>query len=68
MNYTALICDDSMFMRTMIADILRGADIEVVGEAETGVQAIQEYQRLRPDIVTNRSSTTARSPPTRANR
>lgn len=52
MNYTALICDDSVFMRTMVADILKRADIEVVGEAGTGVEAIAEYQRLRPDIVT----------------
>jgi two-component system, chemotaxis family, chemotaxis protein CheY len=51
-NYTALVCDDSTFMRAMVGDILRKADIEIVGEAETGTQAIAEYERLRPDIVT----------------
>jgi two-component system chemotaxis response regulator CheY len=47
-----LVCDDAIFMRTMISDILSGAGYEVVGEAETGVQAIERYQALRPDLVT----------------
>jgi two-component system chemotaxis response regulator CheY len=47
-----LICDDAVFMRTMVADILRGAGYEVVGEAETGVQAVERYLALQPDFVT----------------
>jgi two-component system chemotaxis response regulator CheY len=47
-----LVCDDAIFMRTMISDILTGAGYEVVGEAETGVQAIERYRSLRPDLVT----------------
>jgi two-component system chemotaxis response regulator CheY len=47
-----LVCDDAIFMRTMISDILSGAGYEVVGEAETGVQAIERYKALRPDLVT----------------
>jgi len=47
-----LVCDDAIFMRTMISDILSGAGYEVVGEAETGVQAIERYRSLRPDLVT----------------
>ena len=47
-----LICDDAVFMRTMVADILRGAGYEVVGEAETGVQAVEQYKVLQPDLVT----------------
>jgi two-component system chemotaxis response regulator CheY len=46
------VCDDAIFMRTMISDILSGAGYEVVGEAETGVQAIERYRTLRPDLVT----------------
>jgi two-component system chemotaxis response regulator CheY len=46
------VCDDAIFMRTMISDILSGAGYEVVGEAETGVQAIERYRALRPDLVT----------------
>jgi len=47
-----LVCDDAIFMRTMISDILTGAGYEVVGEAETGLQAIERYRSLRPDLVT----------------
>ena len=52
MGHRVLVCDDAIFMRTMISDILSGAGYEVVGEAETGVQAIERYKALRPDLVT----------------
>src|SRR2546430_15128948 len=39
-------------MRTMISDILAQAGFDVVGEAETGVQAVEKYQQLGPDLVT----------------
>jgi two-component system chemotaxis response regulator CheY len=52
MNYTALVCDDSVFMRTMVSDILRHAGFEIVGEAETGTQAVAKYRELKPDLVT----------------
>lgn len=52
MSRTVLICDDAIFMRTMIADILTNAGYEVVGEAESGLQAVEKYKQLRPDLVT----------------
>lgn len=52
MSRKVLICDDAVFMRTMVADILRGAGYDVVGEAETGVQAVAQYKALQPDLVT----------------
>lgn len=52
MAHSVLVCDDAIFMRTMIADILSSAGYEVVGEAETGAQAVQKYQQLKPDLVT----------------
>ncbi len=52
MGHRVLVCDDAIFMRTMISDILSGAGYEVVGEAESGVQAIERYRELRPDLVT----------------
>ena len=52
MSHTVLICDDAIFMRTMIGDILRQAGFEVVGEAENGQQAVEKYRALRPDFVT----------------
>jgi len=39
-------------MRTMISDILEESGYEIVGQAETGVQAIERYKSLRPDLVT----------------
>ncbi len=52
MSHTVLIVDDAIFMRTMVGDILTQAGFEIIGEAETGLQAIEKYQQLRPDLVT----------------
>ena len=52
MSQTVLVCDDAIFMRTMISDILAQAGYEIVGEAETGAQAIERYKQLKPDLVT----------------
>ncbi len=52
MAHTVLVCDDAIFMRTMIADILTQAGYEVIGEAESGSQAGAKYRELKPDFVT----------------
>lgn len=52
MSRTVLIVDDAIFMRTMIADILEGAGFEIVGEASSGVEALEKYKELEPDLVT----------------
>ncbi len=52
MSHTILVCDDAIFMRTMISDILSQAGYEVVGEAETGTQAVERFKELNPDLVT----------------
>ncbi len=52
MSHTVLVCDDAIFMRTMISDILTQAGYEVVGEAESGSQAVERYKQLKPDLVT----------------
>jgi two-component system, chemotaxis family, chemotaxis protein CheY len=51
-NHTVLVCDDAIFMRTMISDILSQAGFEVVGEAESGIQAVAKYRERKPDLVT----------------
>jgi len=51
-SHSVLVCDDAIFMRTMISDILAQAGFEIVGEAETGVQAVDKYKQLKPDLVT----------------
>lgn len=52
MSHTVLICDDVVYMRTLMGDILQRAGFEVIGEAETGAQAVEKYKELRPDVVT----------------
>ncbi len=39
-------------MRVMILTILTNAGWAVVGEAENGLQAVERYKELGPDIVT----------------
>jgi len=49
---TVLLADDHMIVREGIRALLEAEDdIEVVGEAETGRQAIQLVKRLRPAVV-----------------
>jgi DNA-binding NarL/FixJ family response regulator len=49
---TVVIADDQALVRAGFRMILDAeTDIEVVGEASTGEEAIAEIQRLRPDIV-----------------
>ena len=52
MGHTVLVCDDAIFMRTMITDILTQAGYEVIGEAESGAQAVEKFRQLKPDLVT----------------
>ena len=52
MARTVLICDDALFMRTMLAEIMEQAGFEVVGQASTGAEAVRLYNELRPDLVT----------------
>jgi two-component system chemotaxis response regulator CheY len=52
MKSRILVVDDAIFMRRMISDILLNNGMEIVGEAETGIQAIELYKELEPDLVT----------------
>lgn len=47
-----LIVDDSLFMRMVIRDILENAGYVIAGEATNGEEAIQMYEKLRPDMFT----------------
>lgn len=46
-----LIVDDHALVRSGIASLLTANDIEVVGEAGNGLEAIEEARRLKPDII-----------------
>ena len=47
-----LVADDASFMRQMIREIVEAEGFEVCGEASDGVEAVEEYKRLHPDVVT----------------
>jgi DNA-binding NarL/FixJ family response regulator len=51
-SISVLIVDDQALVRTGFRMILEAeADLEVVGEAADGLQAIDEARRLRPDVI-----------------
>src|SRR3990172_1750612 len=53
MPYTVMIVDDAAFMRNMIKDVFGSMPgFSIVGEASNGVEAIERYKALRPDLVT----------------
>jgi two-component system chemotaxis response regulator CheB len=48
-----LIVDDSAVTRRMLADVLgEDAGVEVVGQASNGISAMQQIERLKPDVIT----------------
>lgn len=48
-----LTVDDSVFMRTVIRDMLsKDPSIEVVGTASNGIEALEKIQSLKPDVMT----------------
>ena len=52
MTVKVLIADDQSLVRGGLSHVLESADdLEVVGEAANGHQAISSARRLRPDVV-----------------
>ena len=47
-----LIVDDTKFMRNILRNILKKKDMEVVGEAVNGKDAVDKFKELKPDLVT----------------
>ena len=47
-----LIVDDTLFMRTLLKNILFSGGHDIVGAAGDGDEAIAKYQELKPDLVT----------------
>lgn len=52
MTTKVLVVDDAAFMRMMLSKILTDNGYEVVGEAANGAEAVEQYEKLKPDIVT----------------
>ena len=49
---TVLIVDDTKFMRNILKNILKKKELEIIGEASNGREAVEKYKELKPDIVT----------------
>ncbi len=47
-----LIVDDAAFMRKVLSDALAKGGHEVVGEAANGLEAVEQFQSLHPDVTT----------------
>ena len=48
-----LLVDDHLVVRMGLSAVLREVPrLQIVGEAETGVQAVDKYRSLKPDLVT----------------
>ena len=52
MGARVLIVDDALFMRTMLRNIFVESGFDVVGEAGSGVEAVERYRELSPDLTT----------------
>ena len=54
MNITelkVLICDDSILVRKKLTDALKKNGVTAVSEAKDGVQAVEMYKDIKPDVV-----------------
>ena len=47
-----LIVDDSSVMRRLLVQIFTGRGFEVVGEAADGLEALEKFEELKPDLTT----------------
>jgi two-component system, chemotaxis family, chemotaxis protein CheY len=47
-----LVVDDAAFMRKMLSDALVAGGHEIVGEAGNGLEAVDRFQALKPELTT----------------
>lgn len=47
-----LIVDDVAFVRNALSTLLSENGFDVVGEASSGIEAIEQFSKLSPDLVT----------------
>jgi len=48
---SVLIVDDTLFMRASIRQMLEANGHSVAGEASNGVEAIERYAAVKPDVI-----------------
>lgn len=52
MSKSAVVVDDTMFMRMTLKSILENLGYEVVGEGADGFDAVRLYKQHEPDLIT----------------
>ena len=52
MSKRLLVVDDALIIREMIKNAATAVGWEIVGEGSDGAQAVELYERLRPDVMT----------------
>ncbi|MEN6557327.1 MAG: response regulator transcription factor, partial [Thermoguttaceae bacterium] len=51
MSIRLLICDDHEVIRTGLASLLAGTDIQIIGEAANGKDALRLAMKDSPDVI-----------------
>lgn len=51
MSKRILVVDDTLFMRVKLKGLLEKWEHQVVGEAANGLEAVEKFKELGPDIV-----------------
>ena len=51
MTIRLLVCDDHEVIRTGLVSLLAGTDIEIVGQAASGKEALQLAETIKPDVI-----------------
>ncbi len=51
MSIRLLVCDDHEVIRTGLASLLAGTEIEIIGEAASGKETLKQAQKLKPDVI-----------------
>jgi DNA-binding NarL/FixJ family response regulator len=51
MSIKLLVADDHEVIRTGLASLLAGSDIEIIAEAATGKETVKKAEEVRPDVI-----------------
>jgi two-component system chemotaxis response regulator CheY len=52
MTTRVLIVDDAVFMRNTLKEIFTSGGYEIAGEAANGVEAVEKYRDVTPEVTT----------------
>lgn len=52
MSKRIMVVDDSKLVRVQLGDVLEGTDYEIAAYCRSGEDAIAQYDKVKPDLVT----------------